>query len=186
MQLSPQDAAAALAEVDHARSAMRDAIRALRGHYHLWIWGGAWVVMPLLAHFGGDGAARHFPKVCAAAGALSGIVGFLQGRQVRMPVNFRFVGVLAALLLFAAIFPFVLRMPADARVLYAYGCLVTMQAYVVAGLWTDSYLLWLGLAITALILVGFFLFPAIFWLWMAVFSGGARVAPGVYVRHFRR
>ena len=62
--------------------------------------------------------------------------------------------------------------------------LVAMQAYVVAGLWIDSYLLWLGIAVTVLILLGLFLFPAVFWLWMAIFGGGSLIATGFYVRHF--
>ncbi len=186
MQLTPQEAATALAEVEDARVTMRRIIRAHRGHYHLWIWGATWVAMPLLAHFKGDYAARHFAWICLVAGLASGWVGFTQSAQIRMASNFRFFGVLAALVLFAVLFPFVLQARFDARTLYAYTCLVAMQAYVVAGLWTDSYLLWLGIAVTALILAGVFLFPGIFWVWMAVFGGGTLIASGFYVRHFWR
>ncbi len=183
MQLSPQEAAAALADVESARATMRRVIRAHRGHIHLWIWGAAWIAMPLTAQFWGDRAAMAFPLICLVAGIASAAAGFRQSRQIRLPANFRFLGVLAALVGFAVLFPFVLHAQADSRTLYAYTCLVAMQAYVVAGLWTDSYLLYLGLAITALILVGLFLFPAIFWWWMAVFGGGSLIATGFYVRH---
>ena len=60
---------------------------------------------------------------------------------------------------------------------------VAMQAYVVAGLWTDTYLLWAGLLVTVLVLAGVVLFPAIFWIWMAVCGGGTLIATGFYVRH---
>ena len=43
-----------------------------------------------------------------------------------------------------------------------------------------------GSTSTAIILAGVFLFPGIFWLWMAVFGGGALIASGFYVRHFWR
>ncbi|HUR58452.1 MAG TPA: hypothetical protein VM029_12120 [Opitutaceae bacterium] len=183
LQLSPQEAAAALADVADARAAMRQAIRAHRGHLHLWIWGAAWIAMPLSAHVWGDHVAVYFSAICLVAGVLSGITGFTQSRQLRMPANVRFLGIIATLVVFAALFPFVLRAPPDVRTIYAYMSLVAMQAYVIAGLWTDSYLLWLGILVTALILAGVILFPAIFWLWMAIFGGGTLVASGFYVRH---
>lgn len=181
---TPAEAAAALAQIDSARAAMRRTIRAHRGHYYLWIWGAAWVAMPLTAQLGGDRAARHFPTICLVAAVLSMLTGFLQGGQIRRPVNFRFVGAIAAIWVFGALAPWVLRAPLDSRTLYAYCCIVAMQTYVVAGLWTDTYLLWVGLVVTALVLAGVFLFPGIFWLWMAGFGGGTLIATGFYVRHF--
>jgi hypothetical protein len=61
-----------------------------------------------------------------------------------------------------------------------------MLCYVIAGIWFDLYLLWLGLIIAALILVGLFVFSAFFWLWIAVFGGGTLILTGVYVRYFWR
>jgi len=183
MNLSPQEAARALAEIEQTRATMRQAIRDHRGHYHLWIWGAAWIAMPLYAQFVGDAHARQLGLLCLPAGLLSALVGRAQSRQIRLPANTRFLGVIAALVCFALIFPLVLGAQPALRPLYAYTCLVVMQAYVVAGLWTDSYLLWTGIVISALILIGLFVFPAIFWIWMAVFGGGSLVATGFYVRH---
>ena len=175
-----------LADIEDARASMRRAIRDHRGHLHLWIWGGTWIAMPLLAHFRGDQAARYFPWICLVGGVLSGAAGFTQSRQIRRPSNGRFIAVMAMVWVFAALFPFVLRAPADPRSIYAYLCLVAMLTYVIAGLWTDTYLLWVGLIVTALVLAGVFLFPGIFWLWMAVFGGGTLVLTGFYVKHFWR
>jgi hypothetical protein len=185
-EISAQDAAAALAQVDDARAAMRRAIRAHRGHYHLWIWGVAWVVMPLLARTYGDRAAPWFGGVCFVAGMISSLVGFLQGRQVKQPVNQRFVIAIGALIAFAVIFMFVLQPQPTLKSIYAYTCLVVLQAYVIAGLWTDTYLLWLGIIVTVLVLVGYFLLPQLFWPWMAAFGGGSLIASGFYVRYFWR
>jgi hypothetical protein len=185
-EISPQEARAMLADVEDARIAMRRTIRDHRGHYHLWIWGGVWIAMPLTAHFGGDNAARYFPALCVVGGVLSAITGFVQSRQVRQPKNARFGIAMVTLWLFGVLFPIVLRAPLDVRNLYAFCCLVAMQTYVIAGLWTDTYLLWVGILVTLLVLAGFFLFPAIFWLWMAIFGGGTLVLTGFYVRHFWR
>jgi hypothetical protein len=183
---SPDEAAALLSQIDAARGAMRQAIRAHRGHYHLWIWGAAWIAMPLAAYFGGDAKARFFPLICLAGAILSALTGFTQSRQLRRPVNPRFVSMFGAIWVFGLLFPFVLRTPLEVRTLYAYLCLLAMQSYVVAGLWTDTYLLWVGLVVTLFVLIGLFFFPALFWLWMAIFGGGSLVLTGFYVRHFWR
>jgi hypothetical protein len=183
MKLSPQDAATALAEVDLARTAMRHVIREHRGHYYLWIWGATWIAMPLTAYFAGDGAVRYFALICLPGILASVAVSLVQRRQISSPDSFRPFGVMAGILLFAVIFPFVLHGRPDPRAYYAYACLACMQAYVVMGLWVDRYLLWLGLFVAAMILVGFFLLPGIFWLWMALFAGGPLVLTGFYIRH---
>src|SRR5690242_7387900 len=110
--------------------------------------------MPLMAHVYGEPAARWFWAPCLVAGLVSSAVGMTQGRQIRQPVNKRFLGAIGALIAFAAIFLFVLQPRPEFKALYAFMCLVVLQAYVIAGLWTDTYLLWLGIAVTALVLVG--------------------------------
>jgi hypothetical protein len=183
MNLSPQEAAAALAEVDQARTAMRRAIRDHRGHYYLWIWGATWIAMPLTAHFFGDVAVRYFAWLCLPGAVASVAVGLRQRGQIVNPALPRLFGAYAAVLVFAAIFPFVLQGRPEARTYYAYACLACMQGYVIIGLWTDRCLLWLGLFVTAMILVGFFLLPGVFWLWMAACTGAPLVLTGFYIRH---
>jgi hypothetical protein len=185
-QLTPEAAAAALADIASARTAMRHAIRAHRGHYHLWLWGVIWIAMPLWAYFRGDDAARYFGWLCVPGIIGSFVIGAVQARQIRGPINPRFLGVIVALAFFFVVFPVVLHARPDARQIYTYVCLCSMLGYIIAGLWTDTYLLWVGVIVTLLILTGFFFFPGFFWLWMAVFGGGTLVLTGFYVRHFWR
>jgi hypothetical protein len=61
---------------------------------------------------------------------------------------------------------------------------VPMFAYIVMGIWADRVLLWVGVAVTLLILFGFFILhlqPA-FWLWMAALGGGTLAGTGLYIR----
>src|SRR3954470_21606843 len=108
MQVSPEQAAIALAEVEKTREAMRRLVREHRGHYHLWIWGVVWIAMPLSVYFGGERAARYFPWICLAGAVAAIVTGFLQARQIRQPANFRVMGAIAILVGFAVLFPFVL------------------------------------------------------------------------------
>jgi hypothetical protein len=60
---------------------------------------------------------------------------------------------------------------------------IPMFAYVVMGLWLDHFILWIGLAVTALTLVGLFFLQPYFWLWMAVTGGGMLLGTGLYIRY---
>ena len=59
---------------------------------------------------------------------------------------------------------------------------VPMFAYVVMGLWLGNFMIWIGLAVTALTVLGLFLFPAYFSLWMALAGGGTLIGTGVVIR----
>ena len=186
MQLSSEEAARALAAIQTSREAMRSAVRAHRGHYHLWLWGVIWIALALLAEFRGQGGVHLFPWLCAAGIVGSGILGIIQSSQVRAPVDRRFLAVLAAVALFAFLAPLVLHASPDDKAVFAYVGLVAMVCYIIAGIWFDLYLVWLGLVIAVLILVGLFVFSTFFWWWIAVFGGGTMILTGGYIRYFWR
>lgn len=187
--LSPEDATRALREIDQSREAMRRAIRAHRGHLHLWLWGSIWIAMALAAHFYGDRAARVFPLFVVPGFIASTAIGIYQSRQIRTPIDKRFLAALACLVGFGLLWPVILggsRQPqADIRN-FAFLALLVMQIYVFAGIWFDNYLLAIGLIVSALILTGLFVFPHIFWLWFAVCCGGPVVLSGFLVRFLWR
>lgn len=186
MQLSPEEASRALAAIQASRDTMRSTIRSHRGHYHLWLWGLIWIAMAMLAEFRGLAVIRIFPWICLGGTAGSFLLGSIQGARIRGPVDKRFLGVLAAVVVFAAIVPTVLRPPENSPAFFAYGGLVAMLCYVIAGIWFDTYLVWLGLAIAAFILIGLFFFVGLFWWWIAIFGGGTLILTGFYIRFYWR
>ena len=184
MQLSSEDAARALAAIETSRQAMRSAVRANRGHLHLWLWGAIWIAMALLAQVRGEPGMRLFPWIVLAGVVASFVIGITQARRIRAPVDGRFLGVLAAVILFAAAVPAVLlHGPVDSKALFAYCGLAAMLCWIIAGIWFDTHLLRVGAAIAVLILVGLFFFPGIFWWWIAALGGGPMIAIGLYVRY---
>src|ERR1700674_410341 len=99
MQLSPAEAEQALRAIQTSRLAFRRAIRASKGYQHLWLWGAVWVVLAMLGQFGGPnrqwaGTARSAVLLIGFVGSL--VIGWNQRRHVRMEVDRRFLGALAA------------------------------------------------------------------------------------------
>jgi hypothetical protein len=186
MNISPEEAARALGEIEASRAAMRTAIRSFRGHYQLWLWGAIWAAMALLAQFYGRRGVQLFPWIVGIGLVPSFVLGYAQRCDVRMPVDKRFLGVLVAIIIYSFVWPFVLGWPRNVKFEFAYTALMSMFYYVVAGIWFDTYLLRIGLLVSALIITGLFFFPAIFWLWFAVFGGGTLIGTGFYVRYFWR
>ncbi len=62
-------------------------------------------------------------------------------------------------------------------------CTVAMFAYVVIGLWLEDFMIWLGLALTALILAGLFLLQPYFYFWTAAVGGGTLIGTGIFIRN---
>jgi hypothetical protein len=63
-----------------------------------------------------------------------------------------------------------------------------MFSYIVIGLWVGSYfMVWLGLVVTAMTLIGFYLLPHHYYcLWRALIGGGAILCTGLYIRFWWR
>ncbi len=187
MHLTKEEAAAALAAIDRSRAASRHAFRAHHGHFHLWLWGLVWIAMAMSVQFGGPTVIRRFwPWLYLGGGLVSFLIGWLQSSQVRAPTDRRFLALLFSLIAFGFIWLLILRPAATSEQLFTYFSLICAQAYIIAGIWFDSYLAWLGLILAVLLLVGFFFFLPIFWIWVAVFGGGSLILGGFYVRYFWR
>lgn len=187
--LSPADAEHALRSAEASRLAMRQAIRAHRGHFYLWLWGTIWIAMALSVHFLGIRGERLLPFLVLGGFAVSLAIGIFQSRQIRTRIDKRFLAALGCLLGFGILWPLILggfAGPGPNIRAFAFFALLVMQIYVLAGIWFDNYLLAIGLIVSALILVGLFVFPAFFWLWFAVFCGAPVVLSGFIVRYLWR
>jgi hypothetical protein len=183
VNVTPEEAARALRDVETSREAMRSAIQAYRGHLYLWLWGLIWITTSLLNWRDGTRFQVASGWLSMAGAAASVLIAVIQGNRVRNRVNGRFLGVCMAILLFGFVaWPIVLGPPRGYRSAFGLGTLVWMQVYVVAGLWFDNYLLWLGAAVTAVILAGFVFLPTWFW-GCTLLAGLMLVGTGFYVRH---
>ena len=183
--LTRDEAAQALRQIDESCEAMRRVVRQHRGHLHLWLWGSIWTAVALSVHFFGERATRWIPWFILPGIAASIAIGIYQARQIKTPFDQRFLRALACLIVFGLLSPVVTgasMAPVNHARAFAFFALLAMQVYVLAGIWFDNYLLVIGVAVSALILIGLFVFPQTFWLWFAIFCGGPVLLSGFVVR----
>ena len=73
--------------------------------------------------------------------------------------------------------------PTDGRQVSASILITCMLAYIVIGLWFDSFfMIWLAITVTAMTVTGFLFLYDYFYLWMAPTGGGAILGTGLYIR----
>ena len=181
MNISEEEASLALKQIASSQEAMRRAIRTQCGHYYLWIWGAVWMAMAI-------NRALDLPRYWVMANwlTLAGTVvsvgvGVSQSSRFRAKVDKRFLAVCAAILGFGYIlFPLFFKIAQNYDTMFGYQAVLWMQLYIVGGIWFDNSLVWIGLIACAVIVAGFLLVPAYFW--VAAFLAGATLfASGFYV-----
>jgi hypothetical protein len=181
MEISTNEATQALQAIEASKLAMRRAIMASRGPAQLWVWGLAWMAMAIVRKL-------EYPRfwvtivwISIIGSVISLTIGILQSGRIRGKIDKRFIAVCSSLLVFGyGIWPqFVAFKGFDSA--FAYQMLVWMQLYIVGGIWFDTCLFWVGLLITALVLVGFVCFPTFFWL-AAFLSGAVLLCSGFYIQ----
>jgi len=184
MTISKDEAQQALRDIEASRLAMREIIRTHRGHLYLWLWGGIFIVTPIL-YMLQPGKYWVVANWLAVGGTVASfVIGWSQGQQIRKKVDRRFVAICICLLAFGyGVWPVFLGAPHSNKAAYGYGLLLWMQIYMVAGIWFRNYWLWIGAAVTALLLAGYVFFPAEFWEF-SLLGGVTLVTSGIYVRFF--
>jgi hypothetical protein len=184
MNISPQEAASALKDIEASQKAMRRALGAHRGHLYMWLWGALWTVTALINGFGPASWGPASGWICIGGVVATFLIAFVQGRQVRSPLDKRFLSVIATLLVFDyGVWPLALNPPHTPRSLFAFGTLIWAQIYIVGGIWFGSYLLQTGIILTLIIVAGLFLPAVAFWCACAL-AGLVLIGTGIVVRRY--
>jgi hypothetical protein len=182
MNISEEEASLALQQIEASRLAMRKAVAGSRAPGYLWIWGLAWMAMAVVRRL-------NYPRfwvtivwISIIGSVVSLAFGLIQGNRFRAKFDKRFLAVCATLIVFGyGIWPRFFPLFSSYDSAYAYQVVLWMQIYIIGGLWFDNFLVWVGLLVTALTMVGFLFFPGSFW--VAAFLGGLVLfASGFYIR----
>lgn len=156
------------------------------------VWGVIWVLGYLSTHF--------LPLLClwiwlvlVAAGFIISVIVGRRSMPVRSPAGKRIAWFWLLLFFYvslwiALLFPFIkVRGHEQSQMFWRHmGAIlatVPMFAYVVMGLWLAHFMIWIGLAVTALTFLGLFVIQPYFWLWMAAAGGGTLIGTGLFIRN---
>jgi hypothetical protein len=181
MNISREEAAESLQEIREVRSRIRNSIAAGSTPFHMILWGIIWFIGYLCSHFLDPNTAGRIWSVLAVLGSIgSGVMGYRLGSRYRLPVSGRIWKIWIFFFLYVFLWTWV-AWPLDVRQISLLIALYVMFAYVLLGLWLEQIITWVGLVVSALGLIGYFLVPDIFYLWMAILGGGTLFGSGIYI-----
>jgi hypothetical protein len=186
MNISPNEAEEALAAIQSMMKKTRRTISSSGAYLFLIVWGVVWLLGFLGSQFLPQDIGGYAWMILDTLGwILSAVIGIRMGRAVRSSSSVtsgKRIGIFWLLLFVYAIATVAISWPADGKQLAMYIILFVIVGWLAMGLLLSFYSIWPGLVITALALVGYFLLPDIFYLWMAVLGGGGMIALGLYIR----
>jgi hypothetical protein len=113
------------------------------------------------------------------------VLGFRMGKRLRSPATAPMVKRVGLFWLFLVLFgiaAILIARPTDGKQATLLVILFIMLGQMAMGLLFSFSSTWWALPVAALAMVGYFLFPAIFYLWMAILGGGGMIALGLYIR----
>jgi hypothetical protein len=107
------------------------------------------------------------------------------GKRVRSPSTaptVKRIGLFYLLLAFYCIATIAVAWPMDGKQVTVVIVLFIMVGQLAMGLLFSFASIWWVLPISALVLIGHFLLPGLFYLWMSLLCGGGMIALGLYIR----
>jgi hypothetical protein len=186
MNISPTEAEEALEAVQKITQKTRQSIASSGVYVTLIVTGIVWLIGFAATQFmSGETLIYLWVGLSIIASILGTIMGFRRGRRVRSPafnepakrgVTFWI------LLIFFAIAAIAIARPTDGKQVTMFIILFTMIGQLAMGLLLSFSVTWWAVPVMALALIGYFLLPGYFYLWMAVLGGGGMIAFGLYIR----
>jgi hypothetical protein len=185
MNVTRDEAQESLVTIQQVMAQTRRAV-ASSGAYVMIIWGVVWFFGFLASQLIHSILVGWIWLILDVLGSLATwIVGRKMGRRVRTSFGSRLGLFWLALIFYTALWIWI-AWPLDPMRTMLLSITALMFGYVVMGLWLGTAVAWVGLAVTALALLGFYLLPAYFALWMALLGGGTMIGSGLYMSRFWR
>ncbi len=186
MNISPNEAEEALAAIQKVMQKTRHSIAKSGAYIFLIVTGSVWLVGFLATQFlTGEIVAYIWLGASILGGALATVVGIRSGPRVRgssMTVSARRAITFWLLLILYAVAAIAIAHPTDGKQVTMFIVLFIMIGQLSMGLLLSFSSVWWALPITALALIGYFLLPGIFYLWMGILVGGGMIILGLYIR----
>lgn len=186
MNISPEEAQEALAVIQQTSDRIR------KGHgyngYYLMIWGGVWFVGFMVNQFLQSNPAVvgwTWGGLVLAAFVGCTVLGVNQGKYIRSQMGPRTGFFYFALIAFTALW-YILLMPQNTKQGVMFLISIIMFGGVIVGILNRTLSTVIGsVSVTILALAGYYLLPAYFYLWEAIFGGLAMFVIGLVLRFWR-
>ena len=189
MNISPNEAEETLADIQRMTQKTRHAIASSGTSITLIATGVVWLIGFTCTQFLSGAILGYIWTGLSILGCIVGtVLGIRMGKRVRSPATApmaKRVGLFWLLLVFYGIAAIAIARPTDGKQATMFVILFIMLGQMSMGLLFSFSTVWWTLPITALALVGYFLLPDIFYLWMSILGGGGMIALGLYVRSRR-
>lgn len=186
MNISPDEAVEALADIQNITQRTRRSIASSGTHIFLIITGLVWLVGFLATQFlSGLAVVIIWVGMSLIGSGLAALLGSRTGKHIRSASTAtyarRIIIFWLLLILFAAAAITVAR-PEDGKQNTMLIIIFIMIGQLATGLLLSFSATWWAVPLTALALAGYYLVPAYFYLWMAILVGGGMIGLGLYIR----
>ena len=190
MNITPDEARIALHDIEQGTAKARTIYNGWA--YYLLLWGLVWTIGFLATQVQIHLVGWIWGTMVGIGMVGSGVLGFLQSRRTRVVPGTRsayissrlgiFYGVLYAFaILWLIVFPF------TAVQIGLFWIMIVAFGSIIAGIWMNERVsIGLGIGMTVMAVLGYFLVPHYFWLWSAVFAGLPLVCVSVYYLLLRK
>jgi len=187
MNISPDEAEEALNAIQAMMQKTRRSISSSGAYNFMLLWGVIWLLGFLNSQFLPNQTAGYVWMVLdIIGGILSAVIGIRMHRGVRtsFPTSSgKRIAIFWLMLFIFVVIAVAIVWPLDGKQLSMLIILFVTVGWMAMGLLLSFASVWWGLGLLILSLIGYFILPAIFYLWMAVLGGGGMIALGIYVRN---
>lgn len=187
MNVSPTEAEEALAAIQVIMKKTRRTISSSGAYNFLILWGVIWLIGFLNSQFLPNEIANYvWLGLDIVGGILSVMIGMRLKRGVRSSIpstSGKRIAYFWLLLFLYCVAAVSIIWPVDGKVFAMFIILFVTIGWIAMGLLLSLASIWWGLGLVGLSLLGYFLLPGIFYLWMAILGGGGMIALGIYVRN---
>jgi hypothetical protein len=181
MEVTREEAQKSLEDIQLVMARMRQAVAIGGTPYYMILWGAVWFLGYLASYFIQSSLQGWIWVALVIVGTvLSASLGFRSGVRVRMQ---RVAGpwlLAIAIVGYGALWLWIAQ-PQDPEQISLLIVTFCMFGYVVMGLLVERTAAWVGLLVTFLALVGYYLLREYFNLWMAFLGGGTLMASGAFI-----
>jgi hypothetical protein len=187
VSISPSEAEEALAAIEKIAQKTRRSIAGGGAYISLIITGLVWLVGFTATQFLTSPVVVWIWVVSAVLGSVAAtLMGIQAGRRVRSPsasVTGKRIAIFWLLLILFSIAGIAVAQPADGKQLTMLIILFAMIGQMSMGLLLSFSVTWWTVPVVVLTLSGYFFFPEIYYLWMALLGGGTMIVLGLYIRY---